>query len=488
MDPIALHAGEQPALVLEDGRTLSHRELVRLVDRVGLLLPAERKCLVALLGDREMGTVLGYLAGLRCGHAVAWFGAAADRGRRASLVNRYAPEVVIGPEPDIAAVVADDFPGAYRRLDAGIGVGADRIRIAVAHDVTAHPEVAPGTSLVLLTSGSESGGRAVRLSAKSIAANCRGVQEALRIDTRSRAATSLPLFYTYGLSVLNSHLSAGATVLLTAAPATGIGFWNLFAAAGCDTFAGVPAHFDWFARSRLPWDDVASLRSMTVSGGRLRAALARRFHARCSETARRFYKMYGQTEATARITVLQPEDFAAHGDSVGRVLTGGRVTIEHTQGEDGMGRIVYRGPCAMQGYASGRADLALADEMRGTVDTGDLGVLREGFLYLAGRAGRFVKPGGIRVSLDAVEEAFAAVTPAAAVGTVDERAHVFVEPAPTAEIEAVRRGLLSELRLAPRAVRVHVIPNLPVRGSGKPDYRLLRSRATMTEKCWTEGR
>lgn len=488
MDPMGLRASDDPAVVTGDGGEVSHRDLLDLMAEFSRALPAARKGLVVLLGDREIGTVAAYLATLREGHAVAWFGSARDANQLAALVRRYAPDVVVGPATTMDAVIKT---GRYRTDTTAL---AD-VHVTTTSDPRPAPEVGPNTALLLLTSGSLSGGRAVRLSAESIAANTAAIAATLDLSPRSRAATALPLFYTYGLSVLNSHLSVGGSVLLTDAAASGGRFWRQFAEARCDTFAGVPLHYDWLARSRLPWAMSPGLRTMTVSGGRLRTQLARQFYDQCNASGRRFVKMYGQTEATARISILQHDDFPDHVDSVGQAVPGGRVTIEtpptartpfpedwpggDEHPDTRVGRIVYHGAAAMQGYADSRADLAKPDQMRGRVDTGDMGYLDDGYLYLVGRDSRFIKPDGKRVGLDAVEDIFAEVAPAGAVASADgDRAHVFVESSAPAGIDDLRLDLLRQVGLSPRAIQVYYIDRLPRRPSGKIDYHQLLAQAT----------
>ena len=296
MDPFGLRPGERAALVAADGSELSYRSLLRIANGYARLLPATRRGLVALVGDREPGTVAAYLAALKAGHAVAWTGPPRTGGGGRDLVERFAPEIVIGPPEALRAVLP---PGRYRPLDDG------SVTYGVCAAARAEPRPAdlhPGTDLLMVTSGSISGGRGVRLSGAALRHNAEAIREALAITAGARGATSLPLHYSYGLSVLNSHLSAGASLLLDTSPPTGARFWRAFAGAGCDTFAGLPLHADWLTRTRLPWDGVASLRAFTAAGGRLPTPVARDLHLRLDKRGARLLKMYGQTEATARIT------------------------------------------------------------------------------------------------------------------------------------------------------------------------------------------
>ncbi|CAM5587362.1 AMP-binding protein (plasmid) [Streptomyces viridifaciens] len=473
MEFLRIAASDRVAVVHPDGSAVTYRELLRSADQAGRLLPHRRKALVALFGDREPGTLVTYVAALRQGHAVGWFGSVPDPAQRVALVRRFRPDVIVAPPHQLA----DSVPGSTYRP-----VGSAFLGVAVARQVGGpRPDVHPDTSVLLMTSGSMSSGRAVRLSGAAIAANSRAIAEALDIRPNSRAATALPLFYSYGLSVINSHFAMGASVLLTDAPASGTRFWREFAAAGCTIFPAVPLHLQWLTRTRRAWNLVPTLRAVTVSGARTSATLAKSIHEQAERIGFQFFKMYGQTEATARISVLQHEDLPARPDSVGRVVPGSTVVIEGDDGgqvPDGTeGHIIYRGPNAMQGYADSAADLSRPDEMAGTVDTRDLGFMADGFLHVTGRTGRFVKPGGRRLELDVVEELFSEVASSAVVGTDDERAHVFVEGGPLPAIEEVRSGILRQGRVGPDDLRIHFVASLPRRLNGKVDYRALYETA-----------
>jgi long-chain acyl-CoA synthetase len=463
--PLDLRATDRPALHLEDGTSVTHRTLLRLADRFARRLPHDRKSLVVLLGDRELGTVAAYLGALRAGHTVGWFGSAHDGVQQANLLEAYRPEVIVTPE------TADAGLGRLAMRPSGTPIAG--MHILELPGPRAPGDIHPRTDLLLLTSGSVSGGRTVRLSADALTANGTAIRDVLGLDGANRGATSLPLYYTYGLSVMNSHLLAGGSVLLSAAPVGSRRFWRYFHDAGCELFAGVPTQLEWLARAQLPWADIAALRKVTVAGGRLRTPLARRFHQACDASGRQFYKMYGQTEATARITILRHDDFPGREDSVGRVLPGGRLTVAGSAATPA--EVIYHGPSVMQGYADTRADLARGDEMRGTINTGDQGYLEEGFLYLTGRAGRFVKPLGRRVSLDALEDLFAEAGVVGAVGDRNERAHVFVAGGPdtTTTTERLRSNAVTRMALPLEALHVHHLPLLPLLPSGKVDYRRL---------------
>ncbi len=352
--------------VLENGMlsTLSRAELARRVTRTAELLAGERR-LVQVQGANGLGTLVGYLAAHAAGHAVLLTpppGPAAD-----SLAAAWDPDIVVDPEG----------------------------RVDVRRDQQRHP-LHPDLALLLSTSGSSGSPRLVRLSWDNLDSNARSIAEYLAIRPTDRAVTSLPLHYCYGLSVVHSHLVAGASVVLTDLSVADPCFWSLMRAAGVTTLAGVPHSFDVMERVGFSGLELPHLRTVTQAGGRLDpervAALAAMGHRQGWD----LFVMYGQTEATARMAYLPPDLASSHPGTVGVPVPGGTVDIVD-------GEIVYSGPNVMLGYAETPADLALGR----TVDrlhTGDLGRWTDaGLLEVTGRRSRVAKVLGHRVDLDHVE-------------------------------------------------------------------------------------
>ncbi len=469
--PFGLRSTSDPALILPGGEIWSHADLISRVDATARHLDRPNKCLVALLADRQPGAVLAYLAALDAGHAVAWLRPDLPPSALSGLLHDFQPELVVAG-PSVAPGVLETAGYRHRAVlpgevvvheSKGDSVGADRIDSA--------------TALVLTTSGSTGGAKMVRLARGALEANAAAIVAALGITSRDRAVTSLPLHYTYGLSVLNSHLAAGACVALLDTSPTATRFWREFARLGCTTFAGVPLNFEFLATHRFDYTALAGIRAMTVAGGRLADQHVAEVAAALAQIGAGLYVMYGQTEATARMTVLEPTDLPARLGSAGRAVPGGRLSIEDAGGvalPDGtVGEVVYRGANVMQGYATSRADLALPDETGGVLRTRDLGYLDGGFLYLVGRIGRFIKPAGHRVGLDELERRLGGRQPLAAVPAAGERAVVFVESGPDPELVAGLHALTSEARLPPSTFVLRSVPALPRTGPGKVDYATL---------------
>ncbi|KMO78522.1 AMP-binding protein [Mycolicibacterium chlorophenolicum] len=428
--------------VLTDTTRLTYRDLADRVQACAGELGGQRT-LVLLEARNDLDALIHYLAALAAGHVVlpAPEGADAD-----SLIATYRPGIVV------------DRHGV-RRGDTG------------PHAL--HDDLA----LLMSTSGSTGSPKLVRLSHANLAANARAIAEYLEIRETDRAATTLPLSYCYGLSVIHSHLLVGAALILTDLSVAEPAFWELFDRRRGTTFAGVPYTFELldrvgFAEMRLP-----HLRYVTQAGGRMPPERVRRFAAMGGRRGWDLVVMYGATEATARMAYL-PADLAhSHPHAIGRPIPGGSFTIEPLDGwpDDDTGELVYRGPNVMMGYAEQAGDLALG----ATVDalrTGDVGRRCGPDLYeVIGRTSRFVKMFGLRIDLQRLETGLADDGVRALCTEAGDR--LAVVAAGDHDPEDVRRRVAQSTGLPVTAVVAAVVTELPLLPSGKPDYPAARALA-----------
>lgn len=426
--------GDRPA-VHTDGATLSYRELAERVGLVSEALGPVRR-VVALEADRSLASLELYLAALAGGHALLVLPPGAD-----GIVARYDPDVVA-------------------RAEGGTLV-LDEAREGTRHGL--HPDL----SLLLSTSGSTGSPKLVRLSAAGLEANAEAIGEYLHLREDDVAATTLPLSYCYGLSVVNSHLARGASVALTDLSVVDPCFWELVAERGVTSLSGVPYTFDLLDRAGFEDMEVPSLRFVTQAGGRLAPERVKAYAELGQRRGWDFYVMYGQTEATARMAYLPPGLAAEHPGSIGIPIPGGDLRLEPVEGLDA-DELVYRGPNVMLGYAEAPADLALGrtvEELR----TGDLARRNAAGLYeIVGRRSRFVKIAGLRIDLGQAEQHLSGLGTAAAVAGDDRRLVAAVEGAEDASLLA--KELARSFSLPRAAVQVRPVAEIPRLPNGKPDY------------------
>ena len=264
-------------------------------------------------------------------------------------------------------------------------------------------------SVLLTTSGSTGSPKLVRLSKENLQSNALSIIEYLHITEEERPITSLPMYYSFGLSIINSHLLSGATLLLTTASYIEREFWEFANENSFTSFSGVPYTFEIMKKLKLWKQPMPTLRTLTQAGGKLSNELLQFFIEKYEPKGVKFYLMYGQTEATARMSYLEPEYGMTKLGSIGKGIPGGTFSLTDDDGRvieaaNEIGELVYEGANVSLGYAECVADLMEDDENHGVLYTGDLAYRdADGFYFIAGRKKRFLKLFGNRISLDYVE-------------------------------------------------------------------------------------
>jgi acyl-CoA synthetase (AMP-forming)/AMP-acid ligase II len=441
---------------LEDAgadRRWTYRDLAQEARALAAQLRTERRELVFCFCRPDAASAIAYLGAVAAGHAVALLDETAADELKATLVELYRPRFVVRPgaSPVVTDSGADDAPAVHDEL-----------------------------KVLLSTSGSTGSPKFVRLSERNVSANAKSIVEYLGIGPGERAIASLPIHYSYGLSVLHSHLAAGATVVFTPHSVLRPEFWDHFSERRCTSFAGVPYSYAMLERIGFTDFELPTLRTMTQAGGRMAPEVIRTFHAHLAARGARLVVMYGQTEATARIAYVPPESLPEKAGTIGIPIPDGQLTVESDEGpvDAGQeGQLVYRGPNVMLGYATGPDDLALGDVMEGVLQTGDLGYVDEdGFHVITGRTKRIAKVFGLRLNLDEVEKAVQTDGPAAVVGG-DDRIVIFRVGADHGTEREVARSLARMYKLNPSAFKVREVEHLPLMASGKVDYETLGTMA-----------
>jgi acyl-coenzyme A synthetase/AMP-(fatty) acid ligase len=338
-----------------------------------------------------------------------------------------------------------------------------------------HPDLA----VCLTTSGSTGSPKLVRLTKHNVMSNAEAIADYLHIDENERPITMLPMYYSYGLSIINSHLIKGATILLTDKTYAQRDFWNFLKENQATSMAGVPYTWEMLKKLRFFRMDLPSVKTMTQAGGKLNADIAREYIQNAKQADRKFIVMYGQTEATARMSYLPWDQAEEKCGSVGVAVPGGRFELVDDQGnviQDSHtdGELIYYGDNVSMGYAECVEDLLKGDENNGRLATGDIARRDEdGFYYITGRKKRFVKIWGNRCNLDQIEQIIKTLTtPCACIG-VDDLVTIFVT---IDNIEQdIKQLLITKTGLNSRAFEVRVIDAIPVTESGKIDYTTLKS-------------
>ena len=379
------------AAIDDSGAALTYGDLCDFSAEFCRHLPA--RSLIFLLSENCNGSLLGYVACLSNGIVPLILSARTEAGLYANLRDMYCPAYLWAPDEMVEQLGYESVfsSNGYSLVKTGYG------------PVEMHPDLA----LLLPTSGSTGSPKLVRHSLRNIEANADNVRRMFKMDGTEKAMAILPMHYTMGLSVIASHLLAGATLLLSGRSLLDKGFWSTLKEA--TTFTGVPYSYELLMKMRFTRMSLPNLRIITQGGGKLTEEMFRALAQYAEDNGKQFIATYGQSECTARMACLPPELAMKKTCSIGFAEPGGQLSIVDAEGNESFegeaeGEMVYRGENVTLGYAYSLEDLKKGDENHGVMHTGDLARRdADGCYFIVGRLKRFLKIFGLRIGLDEVE-------------------------------------------------------------------------------------
>jgi len=261
-------------------------------------------------------------------------------------------------------------------------------------------------ALLLSTSGSTGSKKFVRISHENINDNTKNIVKYLKIKKNQRTITTMPPHYTYGLSIINTHLYAGASIFVTNMSVVEKKFWKKFKEQKINSFGGVPYFYEIIKKINFDKMQFPNLKYFTQAGGSLNIDLTKYYMNYAEKNNIDFVIMYGQVEATSRMTYLPYKILKRKIGSIGKPIPGGKIYLQNEKkSNDKKGEIIYKGKNVSLGYSTNYRDLEKGDENKGILNTGDLAKKDEdGYFFITGRKSRNVKLYGHRVNLDEIEK------------------------------------------------------------------------------------
>lgn len=339
--------GDSVAVLDDAGNRITYKDLACLSDELGQLCG---RALVFFFSENSIGSLAGYAAMVYAGMVPIMADAVMDHKMAARLLETYLPEYIW--VPDRIRERFAQWKAVFHKY------GFQLLRTGYSQQGQMYKELA----LLLTTSGSTGSPKLVRQSYENIISNTQSIVEYLGISALERPVTTLPMNYTYGLSIINTHLYTGAYILLTDKSMMQKEFWNFAKEQGATSFGGVPYHYEMLKKLRFFEMDLPDLRTMTQAGGKLSRGLHIEFAEYAQKSGKKFVVMYGQTEATARMAYLPADMALKKAGSIGIAVPGGRFELVGADGsvvtkEDTVGELVYYGANVTLGYAQCRKDL-----------------------------------------------------------------------------------------------------------------------------------
>lgn len=380
------------AVIDDSGRSITYGDICDFSIEFAKYLP--QRALIFILSENRIGSLLGYTSALSNRIVPLILSAKTEEGLLNNLRDMYKPEYMWVPDEMVEKLGYEKVFSAWDYTLVKTGFPT----VPLYEDL----------SLLLPTSGSTGSPKLVRHSYRNIEANADNVRRLFELTESEKAMAILPMHYTMGLSVIASHLLAGATLLLSGRSLLDKGFWSMLKEA--TSFTGVPYSYDILTKMRFTRMDLPNLKTITQGGGKLTPEMWQTLAQYAHDKGKKFIATYGQSECTARMAYLPAEMALSKTCSIGFAEPGGQLSIVDAEGNEtfegeAVGEMVYRGENVTLGYATCQDDLLKGDENHGVMYTGDLARRDEdGCYYIVGRLKRFLKIFGLRIGLDEVEQ------------------------------------------------------------------------------------
>ena len=442
------------------GNDYSYNILIQDADRFSSF--TINRPLVFLLANNSYDCLTGYVGSLRANAVVALINDSIHESMWNDLVINFKPAFIYQPENLFQSenIWKQKFKfGNYVLYKTNIEI-----------DYNINDDL----SLLLMTSGSTGSPEFVRLSNTNIYSNTKSICEYLKIKNNDVAITTLPMSYSYGISIINTHLFMGASLILTDRSLMEKKFWEMISSYKATTFGGVPYTFEMLKKLKFEKISIPSIEYITQAGGQLGQGLLDYFSITCVQKKIDFIVMYGQTEASPRMSYLPPSMIQQKPGSIGVSIPGGKFYLiddKHQIIGKALveGELVYEGENVFLGYARNCYDLTKGDFNKGVLETGDMAKMdSDGYYYITGRKKRFLKLFGNRVSLDQIEQKINEAGYNCACVGVDDQMKIYTDK--ESDVENIYKFISQYFNINKSGFSINCIDTIPRNNSGKILY------------------
>ena len=318
-------------------------------------------------------------------------------------------------------------------------------------------------AILLSTSGTTGSQKFVKLSRNNIINNTKNICKYLKISKFDTTITTMPPSYSYGLSIINSHLFKNANLIFTKKRIVEKKFWNIFKKNKITNFNGVPILYEILLKLGLNNLYSKNLKFLTSAGGQNDRNKLEKIIEFCEEKKISFYSMYGQTEASPRISYIKYPQKKNKIGSIGKPIPEGKLFIKNKE-------LIYKGKNIFHGYSESYKDLFKVKNYK-YLYTGDLGFKDNGYFFITGRKKRIIKIFGYRISLDELENEILNKGYKCAIKEINEKLKIFHQKNVSGQL--ISKFLIEKFKIPKNRIILKKIIKLPMTLNNKVDYNKL---------------
>ena len=452
------------ALINEKKENITYGQLLNYSDKISKNI--NKRSLIFILCSNTFESIIFYVSVLRSGSIPLLLESNISQAILDNLIQKYQPEFIVCNKLNLKNIknCTEIF-----KLEKNILL---KIKAKINYKIN------DDLALLLSTSGSTGSPKFVRLSHKNIFTNTKQIASFLPTGPSETSITTMPMSYTYGLSIINTHIINGSKIFVSERSVVEKLFWTNLNNFNVTNFGGVPFIYTILNKLNFKNIETKNLKYITQAGGKLENKLAQKIIEACDKKNIKFHMMYGQTEATARISYVPCEKVKEQLGTIGNPVEGGKIWLEDDQGNvikkiNQEGELIFSGENVCLGYSEDYKDLIKGDENNGILRTGDLAKIDpKGNYFIVGRKKRFSKIFGLRINLDDLEEKLNLKGFDCACSINDEKIIIFIRE--STNFTQINDYIKKNFKIQVSGFKLVPVKEIPRTYSGKIDYARLK--------------
>ncbi|MAV82118.1 MAG: hypothetical protein CMI90_01475 [Pelagibacteraceae bacterium] len=384
------------AIIDQEYLNLSYKEVLKETDK--LKKKIKNRCLILIVSENSIGSLLAYIFCTLNNQVAIIIDSKTTNSNILKIFKNYQPNYVF---------LSKKKGNIFKKICSEKYTFFDQILLK--NKKSRKQKLNKNLSLLLSTSGSMGSIKFVKLSKINLKHNTDSIIKYLKLTNKDTAITNLPISYSYMLSVINTHLEVGASVIISKYSLVEKEFWKTLKSSKITSLNGVPYTYEILLKIGLKNIKIDTLKYLTHAGGKIEKKMLKKIIKFCDKNNLKFFSMYGQTEASPRISYLKPEFSEKKLGSIGKGTPGNKIYLVDNLGKKIFkplteGEIICEGKNVFMGYSKNYEDLIEPNKENYKLKTGDLGFFdKDGFFYLTSRISKIAKIFGNRVDLGALE-------------------------------------------------------------------------------------